>query len=228
MASLVRVLARLALRDEGDDPQGLTLRRRPKALKRFHRGDAAGALARQVSDLVDALLRHRPQQRVQSAERFADTGRRLGQQRAAGCRSPVDDLRQLTLSRSKRPRWKGQLRQRRIAALAVQRLLPGPVQKLLASGNEGVLQVQCRADLVQRDFGFAFEVEVDQRQRDLLSAAVSTKQGAVGFKLSPLQVRCARILIPGIEILHMIRKGQLGTIKEKASNVANQLYSLAF
>ena len=46
----------------------------------------------------------------------------------------------------------------------------------------------------------------------------------LGFKT----VRCARILIAGIEVMHMIRKGQLGVIKDRASSVANQFYSLAF
>ena len=32
----------------------------------------------------------------------------------------------------------------------------------------------------------------------------------------------------GIEVMHMIRKGQLGGVKDPASSAANQLYSLAF
>ena len=39
---------------------------------------------------------------------------------------------------------------------------------------------------------------------------------------------CARILIAGIEVMHMIRKGQLDGIKDQASSAANQFYSLAF
>ena len=39
---------------------------------------------------------------------------------------------------------------------------------------------------------------------------------------------CARILIAGIEVMHMIRKGQLVAIKDPASSAANQFYSLAF
>jgi putative transposase len=45
-----------------------------------------------------------------------------------------------------------------------------------------------------------------------------------GFKT----FRCARILITGIEVMHMIGKGQLGTIKDQASSAANQFSSLAF
>jgi hypothetical protein len=32
----------------------------------------------------------------------------------------------------------------------------------------------------------------------------------------------------GIEVMHMIRKGQLGDIKDRSSSAANQFYSLAF
>ena len=31
-----------------------------------------------------------------------------------------------------------------------------------------------------------------------------------------------------IEVMHMIRKGQLGAIQDRASSVANQFFSLAF
>ena len=40
--------------------------------------------------------------------------------------------------------------------------------------------------------------------------------------------RCARIIIGGIETMHMIRKNQLGDIKDQASSAANHFYSLAF
>ena len=46
----------------------------------------------------------------------------------------------------------------------------------------------------------------------------------LGFK----NFRCARILIAGIETMHMIRKSPLGNIKDRASSAANQFYSLAF
>ena len=46
----------------------------------------------------------------------------------------------------------------------------------------------------------------------------------LGFK----SFRCARILISAIETTHMIRKGQLGDIKDPASSAANQFYSPAF
>ena len=39
---------------------------------------------------------------------------------------------------------------------------------------------------------------------------------------------CARVLIAGIEKMHMIRKGQLERLKERGSSAADQFYSLAF
>lgn len=46
----------------------------------------------------------------------------------------------------------------------------------------------------------------------------------LGFKT----FRCAKVLLAGIEVMHMIRKGQLGAIKDPATSGANQFYSLAF
>ena len=39
--------------------------------------------------------------------------------------------------------------------------------------------------------------------------------------------RCGRALLAGIETMHMIKKGQLDAIKDRASSAANQLHSLA-
>ena len=46
----------------------------------------------------------------------------------------------------------------------------------------------------------------------------------LGFK----SFACARVLIAGIETMHMIRKGQLERLKEQGSSAADQFYSLAF
>jgi transposase-like protein len=39
---------------------------------------------------------------------------------------------------------------------------------------------------------------------------------------------CARILLAGIEMMHMIRKGQLRGPKGKVASAAKQFYSVAF
>jgi putative transposase len=46
----------------------------------------------------------------------------------------------------------------------------------------------------------------------------------LGFK----SLRCARILLAGIETMHMIRKRQLGDPKRQVSTAAEQFYALAF
>jgi len=46
----------------------------------------------------------------------------------------------------------------------------------------------------------------------------------MGFK----STRCARIILAGIETMHMIRKGQLDCPEGQALSAAFQFYSLAF
>ncbi|MGH8859178.1 MAG: IS6 family transposase, partial [Polaromonas sp.] len=46
----------------------------------------------------------------------------------------------------------------------------------------------------------------------------------LGFK----SFRCARILLAGIEVMHMIRKGQLDCPGAQPVSAAQQFYSLAF
>jgi hypothetical protein len=46
----------------------------------------------------------------------------------------------------------------------------------------------------------------------------------MGFK----SFRCARIILAGIETMHMIKKGQLDCLNAQASSAADQFYSLAF
>ena len=46
----------------------------------------------------------------------------------------------------------------------------------------------------------------------------------LGFK----SFRSARILIAGIDTMHIIRKGPLEPLKEPDSSAANRFYSLAF
>jgi transposase-like protein len=46
----------------------------------------------------------------------------------------------------------------------------------------------------------------------------------LGFKA----FRCARILIAGIELMHMIKKGQLECAEGQVSPAGSKFYSLAF
>ena len=81
---------------------------------------------------------------------------------------------------------------------------------------------------IQADSGLPIEM----RQSKYLNNVVEQDHRAIKRITRPMlgfkTFRCARILIAGIEIMHMIRKGQLGDIKDQASSPATQFYSLAF
>ena len=81
---------------------------------------------------------------------------------------------------------------------------------------------------MQADSGLPIEM----RQSKYLNNVVEQDHRAIKRITRPMlgfkSFRCARILISGIETMHMIRKGQLGYIKDQASSAANQFYSLAF
>ena len=73
---------------------------------------------------------------------------------------------------------------------------------------------------------------IEMRQAKYLNNIVEQDHRAIKRITRPMlgfkSFRCARILIAGIEVMHMIRKGQLGDVKDRTSSAANQLYSLAF
>ena len=81
---------------------------------------------------------------------------------------------------------------------------------------------------IQADSGLPIEM----RQSKYLNKLVEQDHRAVKRITRPMlgfkTFRCARILIAGIQVMHMIRKGQLGGIKDRSSSAANQFYSLAF
>ena len=81
---------------------------------------------------------------------------------------------------------------------------------------------------MQADSGLPIEM----RQSKYLNNVVEQDHRAIKRITRPMlgfkSFRCARILISGIETMHMIRKGQMGDIKDQASSAANQFYSLAF
>ena len=81
---------------------------------------------------------------------------------------------------------------------------------------------------LQADSGLSIEM----RQSKYLNNIVEQDHRAVKRITRPMlgfkTFRCARILLAGIEVMHMIRKGQLGAIQDRASSVANQFFSLAF
>ena len=81
---------------------------------------------------------------------------------------------------------------------------------------------------IQADSGLAIEL----RQSKYLNNVVEQDHRAIKRITRPMlgfkTFRCARILIAGVETMHMIRKGQLADIKDQAPSPANQFYSLDF
>jgi putative transposase len=80
--------------------------------------------------------------------------------------------------------------------------------------------------------GDTVDFHIEMRQFKYLNNLIEQDHRAVKRITRPMlgfkSFRCARILIAGIEVMHMIRKGQLGEVKDQASSAAIQFYSLAF
>ena len=74
--------------------------------------------------------------------------------------------------------------------------------------------------------------DIKLRQSKYLNNIVEQDHRAIKRIVRPMlgfkSFRCASILIAGIEIMHMINKGQLDGLKEQASSAADQFHSLAF
>ena len=75
-------------------------------------------------------------------------------------------------------------------------------------------------------------VDIELRQSKYLNNIVEQDHRAIKRIVRPIlgfkSFRCASILIAGIEIMHMIKKGQLDRPNAQASTAASQFYSLAF
>ena len=73
---------------------------------------------------------------------------------------------------------------------------------------------------LQADSGLPIEMRQSKYLNNLIEqdhrAVKRITRPMLGFKT----FRCARILIASIEVMHMIRKGQLGDIKERSSSAA--------
>ena len=70
------------------------------------------------------------------------------------------------------------------------------------------------------------------RQSKYLNNIVEQDQRAIKRIVRPMlafkSFRCARILIAGIELMHMIKKGQLDYPEGQVTPAASKFYSLAF
>ena len=74
--------------------------------------------------------------------------------------------------------------------------------------------------------------DIGLRQSKYLNNIVEQDHRAIKRIVRPMlgfkAFRCARIILAGVEVMHMIKNGQLDCPKAQASSAANQFYSLAF
>ena len=74
--------------------------------------------------------------------------------------------------------------------------------------------------------------DIELRQSKYLNNIVEQDHRVIKRIVRPMMgfkaFRCARIILAGIETMHMIKKGQLDRPKAQASTAASQFYSLAF
>lgn len=81
-------------------------------------------------------------------------------------------------------------------------------------------------------YNCAHEAGIELRQAKYLNNIVEQDHRAIKRIVRPMlglkAARCARILVVGIETMHMIRKGQLVCPEGQAASAAAQFYSLAF
>ncbi len=82
------------------------------------------------------------------------------------------------------------------------------------------------------DYNADHETGIQLRQAKYMNNVVEQDHRAVKRIVRPMlgfkSARCARILVAGIETMHMIRKGQLACPKRQVTSAASQFYSLAF
>ena len=75
------------------------------------------------------------------------------------------------------------------------------------------------------------DTPIKVRQNKYLNNLVEQDHRAIKRIIKPMMgfkdFRCARIILSGIEVMHMIRKGQMKTTKGTSPSAAEQFYSLA-
>jgi putative transposase len=76
------------------------------------------------------------------------------------------------------------------------------------------------------------EADIKMRQCKYLNNIVEQDHRAIKRLIRPMlgckSTQCARVLLAGIETMHMIRKGQLNRPKGPVASAADQFYSLAY
>ena len=76
------------------------------------------------------------------------------------------------------------------------------------------------------------DANIEMRQCKYLNNIVEQDHRAIKRIVRPMlgfkSMRCARILLAGIETMHMIRKGQLGCPNGRTASAAERFYALAY
>jgi hypothetical protein len=189
VAGLARVLAGLVARHQFQHAQRQGRPAALDAVQRVQRQPAARCFGGQEEELVELLFRHRLEQREHRANGLAYARGRLRHQAGAGLRGFVDGFGQFALAGPEGGVGKFQCRQRRIARLAVGKLLRRPGQEALALRLKVFLERGGREMFGQRRFLRAGHVEVDEGEVDVGQLPVGAQQPAVNLQLRPVQVR---------------------------------------
>ncbi|MNK96602.1 hypothetical protein D3C87_1168920 [compost metagenome] len=179
---------------------------------RIQRQFAPRGLCREEEHLVQLLRRQGLEHRKQGANGLADPGRCLGHQAPASTDSLEHRFGQMTLPWPKAGVGKRQLLRRPVAPFAMSHFLLGPAQEPCAMLLEEQLQLRGTERLDQTGFLFADDVEIHQRQIDLLKIQFAAHQPAVDFRLGPVQLSVvgrllAQVAPVGLDLFQAVLRG---------------------
>ena len=83
-----------------------------------------------------------------------------------------------------------------------------------------------------KGYNTEYDANIEMRQCKYLNNIVEQDHRAIKRIVRPMlrfkSLRCARILLAGIEMVHMIRKGQLGCPNGRTVSAAERFYALAY
>ncbi|MDT4833140.1 hypothetical protein FQZ97_667300 [compost metagenome] len=159
----------------------------PQHAQGVQRHGPAGGLGGEEEHLVELVRRARLEQRKERGQRLADAGGRLRQQAAPAHGGAVDRLGQFALAGAEVGVGKLELRQRVVERTAVRGLALCPVAVAGAQRLEVRAQRVAGVLLFEHGFVAAGQVEVDQRDGQLLVSFLLAQHPAVAAHLGPVQ-----------------------------------------
>eukprot|EP01022_Parablepharisma_sp_SALTPOND_P029704 TRINITY_DN743_c2_g1_i1.p1 TRINITY_DN743_c2_g1~~TRINITY_DN743_c2_g1_i1.p1 ORF type:complete len:1374 (+),score=494.59 TRINITY_DN743_c2_g1_i1:672-4793(+) len=174
----------------------------------------AGRLGGQEEDLVQPLRGRCLQRREQGTQGLADPGRGLGQQAAPAGLGTEDRLGQLPLPGPEIAIRKTQRLQCRIALTTMREFLRGPGHEAFALLREKRGQLIATAVLLEAGLLLAADIEIHQRQLDILQPLLLAQQMPIDAQLRPVQV--AMIVGDAGQLaaigLHLFQQGPRGVV----------------